>query len=253
MSSSTFRPAGIDYVAGDSFGVFPEESDPGSRRIMIDRDAMGARPRRPSDRRYRTLVATLLIGGRRPRHAPPDSLVSSSFSYVCGGDLRRQGPCYWRSGEDPDGDIRDASTCLACVAQILRSCARSAEAFVEASRAPAAAALLDLLLVAQRESADAISLTVDGVRYRVGPRESVSASPPPICRRALEHPGRQAEDLRAEGAWLSPSPTRPEDARSSWSAPAPASRRSELSCKSARRSPRQGETWLFFGHQRRAA
>ena len=43
---------------------------------------------------------------------------------------------------------------------------------------------------------------------------------------------------------------RPADATSSWSAPAPASRRSAPSCRSAAPSAATGRNWLFFGDRR---
>ena len=77
----------------------------------------------------------------------------------------------------------------------------------------------------------AISLTVDGVRYRIGPRERLGVASTFLGERAVA--GRDAQGLCAEGAWLS-SARRSRRRRSSWSGRAPASRRSAPSCRSAR-------------------
>ena len=91
---------------------------------------------------------------------------------------------------------------------------------------------------------DAVHFIVDVVRYKSHGRQRKG-----VCSSFL------AERCSDSPAPIFPTISKfrlPEDAtrRSSWSGRAPASRRSALFCRNARRSARAAKTWLFFGAQR---
>ena len=85
-----------------------------------------------------------------------------------------------------------------------------------------------------------VSLTVDAVRYLVNKRRRGSASPRPSSPSASRRARRCASTSRRRTA--SRLPQDPGDCRSSWSVPAPASRRSAPSCASARPRRRRAAT-----------
>jgi sulfite reductase (NADPH) flavoprotein alpha-component len=111
---------GLDYVVGDSFGVFPLNEPKLVERVMA---ALGASP-------------DFSIGGRTLRQALTDQVSLSPapdqlfqlLSYITGGE-RRQKAKALASGEDPDGDAATLDVLAALEKFGVRP---DPEAFVEA-------------------------------------------------------------------------------------------------------------------------
>ena len=216
--------SGLSYAPGDSFGLFPK-NDPALA------DAVLAALRVPPD---------FPVGGKPIRDAliedyalglAPDMLFEL-MSYLVGGE-RRQKAKLLAKGEDPDGDA--ATLDVLAVLEKFAPVHPDPEAFVECLEPlqPRLYSIASCPLTTPGQ----LHLTVDAVRYDMpaggglaSPRRSWRiASSAGHARQGLHPEGAR---LRAAEGWLR--------RRSSWSAPAPASRRSARSCGTARRPRRRG-------------
>ena len=152
----------LDYVVGDSFGVFPLNEPELVESVMA---ALGAPP-------------DFSIGGRTLRQvltdqvslSPAPDLLFQLLSYITGGE-RRQKAKALSSGEDPDGD---AAT-LDVLAALEKFDARpDPEAFIEALEP------LQPRLYSISSSFNAtpgqISLSVDSVRYTIKMRKRLGVA-----------------------------------------------------------------------------
>jgi sulfite reductase (NADPH) flavoprotein alpha-component len=227
--------SGLDYVAGDSFGVFPTNSPGLADQIVA---MLGARPEG-------------LVRGKPLRDAliedfclgiPPDALFQL-FSYVCGGDLRLKARAL-ASGDDPDGDA--SSLDVLATLHKFSGARPSAEAFVEALD-PLQPRLYSISSSCKADP-QKISLTVDGVRYRIGPRERLGVAST-FLGEGL-HPGDAVKVYvqKAHGFRLPDDPKTPVVMVGPGTGVAPF--RAFLQERAALAAP--GRNWLFFGHQRRA-
>jgi sulfite reductase (NADPH) flavoprotein alpha-component len=227
-------PCGLDYVVGDSFGIYPD-NDPALVAAVIE--ALGA----PAD---------FLIGGRALRDVltdnvalgvAPDSLFQL-YSYITGGD-RRQKAKALSSGEDPDGD---AATLDVLAAMEKFAPARpDPEAFVEALE-PLQPRLFSISSSC-KSSPGRIALTVDAVRYRVGKRARLGVASTFLGGRAAPGGKVKVYVQRSPHFGLPEDPAAPIIMIGPGTGVAPF--RAFLHERMATKAP--GRNWLFFGHQRR--
>ena len=227
--------SGLDYVAGDSFGVFPKNPPALADQVIAMR---GARPEGlVHGKALRdVLIEDVCLG------APPDALFQL-LSYVCGGDQRRKARAL-ASGEDPDGD--------AAVLDVLATLNKfsgvrpGAEAFVE-TLDPLQPRLYSISS-SIKANPGRISLTVDGVRYRVGPRERLGVASTFLGERLDPGQTLKVYVQKAHGFRLPVDPKTPIIMVGPGTGVAPF--RAFLQERAAVAAP--GANWLFYGHQRRA-
>ncbi|WP_413992875.1 sulfite reductase subunit alpha [Labrys okinawensis] len=226
--------SGLDYVAGDSFGVFPKNM-PGLADQIIA--VLGARPE-------------TAIGGKTLRDiliedvslgTPPDSLFQL-FSYLTIGEQRRKARAL-ANGEDPDGDA--ATLDVLATLYKFPSVRPGAEAFVEALE-PLQPRLYSISS-SHKANPGRISLTVDGVRYRIGSRERIGVASTFLGERIGAGETLNVYVQRAHGFRLPQNLDTPVIMVGPGTGVAPfrafLQERAALGAK--------GRNWLFFGHQHR--
>jgi sulfite reductase (NADPH) flavoprotein alpha-component len=226
------KGSGIDYVVGDSFGIFPA-NDPGLADAVIA--ALAA----PAD---------FPIGGRTLREVlidgvslgPAPDMLFQLYSYITGG-ARRQAAKALSSGENPDGDA-DTLDVLAAIEKF-RGTRPDPEAFIEA---------LDplqprLYSIASSPKIDPnrLALTVDVVRYPVGERTRLGVASTFFADRIAPGAKVRAYVQRAQHFALPADPTVPVIMIGPGTGIAPF--RAFLYERMATTAP--GRNWLFFGHQ----
>jgi sulfite reductase (NADPH) flavoprotein alpha-component len=226
--------SGLDYVAGDSFGVFPKNHPALADQIVA---TLGADPRRiVNGKTLRdALIEDVSLG------APPDNLFQL-FSYVLGGERRAKARAL-ANGEDPDGD---AATLDVLAAQRKFAGARpDPEAFVEALD-PLQPRLYSISS-SPKANPGRVSLTVDAVRYRVGPRERLGVASTFLGERVGAGETLKVYVQKAHGFRLPSESNAPIVMVGPGTGVAPF--RAFLQDRQA--SGASGRNWLFFGHQRR--
>jgi len=222
----------LDYVVGDSFGVFPLNEPKLVERVMA---ALGAPPDFP-------------IGGRTLRQVltdqvslspAPDSLFQL-ISYVTGGD-RRQKAKALASGEDPDGDAATLDVLAALEKFGVRP---DPEAFIEALEP------LQPRLYSISSSCNAtpgrISLSVDAVRYTIKDRKRLGVASTFFADRIKAGDKLRVYVQKAHGFGLPQDATTPIIMIGPGTGVAPF--RAFLHDRQATKAT--GRNWLFFGHQR---
>jgi sulfite reductase (NADPH) flavoprotein alpha-component len=201
--------SGLDYTVGDAFGIFPA-NDPALA------DAVIAALHAPADFPIggRPLRAVLIDGVSLG--AAPDMLFQL-YSYITGGE-RRQKAKALAAGEDPDADAADLDV-LAAI-QKFPGVRPDPEAFVEA---------LDplqprLYSIASSPKVDRtrMALCVDAVRYPIKGRTRLGVASTFLAGRINPATRSRSTCRRPRTLRCPPIPR----CRSSWSVPAPASRRS---------------------------
>jgi sulfite reductase (NADPH) flavoprotein alpha-component len=225
--------SGIEYVVGDSFGIFPA-NDPGLADAVIA--ALDA----PAD---------FPIGGRTLREVlidgvslgPAPDMLFQLYSYITGG-TRRQAAKALSSGENPDGDA-DTLDVLAAIEKF-RGTRPDPEAFIEA---------LDplqprLYSIASSPKIDPhrLALTVDAVRYPIGARTRLGVASTFFADRIAAGTKVRAYVQRAQHFALPADPSAPVIMIGPGTGIAPF--RAFLYERMATKAP--GRNWLFFGHQR---
>jgi sulfite reductase (NADPH) flavoprotein alpha-component len=222
----------LDYVVGDSLGVFPLNQPELVESVMA---ALGAPPDRP-------------IGGRTLRQVltdqvslspAPDSLFQL-ISYVTGGD-RRQKAKALASGEDPDGDAATLDVLAALEKFGVRP---DPEAFIEALEP------LQPRLYSISSSCNAtpgrVSLSVDAVRYTINARKRLGVASTFFADRIRVGEKLKVYVQKAHGFGLPKAPSTPIIMIGPGTGIAPF--RAFLHDRQATNAP--GRNWLFFGHQR---
>ena len=225
----------LDYVVGDSFGVFPKNHPALADQVIA---MLGADPRRT-------------IGGKSLREAliddvelgaAPDNLFQL-LSYVHGGDKRAKARAL-ANGEDPDGDA--ASLDVLAALRKFEGARPDAEAFVEALD-PLAPRLYSISS-SPKATPGRVSLTVDTVRYRAGARDRLGVASTFLGERAAPGEAVKAYVQKAHGFRLPDNPATPIVMIGPGTGVAPF--RAFLQERQAIGA--SGPNWLFFGHQRRA-
>ena len=227
--------SGIDYVVGDSFGIYPA-NDPGLA------DAVLAALAAPADFPIggRTL-REVLIGGVSLGPAP--DMLFQLYSYITGG-ARRHVARALASGENPDGDA-DTLDVLAAIEKFPGT-RPDPEAFIEA---------LDplqprLFSIASSPKIDPrrVALTIDAVRYPVGKRTRLGVASTFFADRITPGAKVRAYVQRAQHFALPADPSVPIIMIGPGTGIAPF--RAFLYERMATKAP--GRNWLFFGHQHSA-
>jgi sulfite reductase (NADPH) flavoprotein alpha-component len=230
------RDTPIDYVVGDSLGLFPANAPALVDAVIAE---LGARPER-------------LIGGRSLRDrlladyslgAAPDNLYQL-LSLLTSGEARRKAQAL-SAGEDPDGDAQYLDVLGAL--HKFPGARPDAEVFLEA---------LDelqprLYSISSSPKMDAgrVSLTVDAVRYNHRSRLRLGVASTHLGERIPEQTKVKIYLQKAHGFAL------PEDLSKDVIMCGPgtgiAPFRAFLRERAATKAP--GRNWLFYGHQRQAS
>ena len=223
----------LDYIVGDSFGVFAK-NDVGLVDQIIA--LLGA-------------SHTTKVNGKTLRDAlisdvslspAPDSLFEL-FSYLTGGKLREKARAL-AQGEDPDGDA--ATLDVMAVLQKFSSVRPHPESFVEALE-PLQPRLYSISS-SHNATPGKLSLTVDSVRYVIGKRKRLGLASTFLAERV--GPGEQVKVYvqKAHGFALPQDPKTPIVMIGPGTGIAPF--RAFLLDRKA--TGATGKNWLFFGHQR---
>jgi sulfite reductase (NADPH) flavoprotein alpha-component len=224
---------GLDYVVGDSFGIFAR-NDLGHVDQIIA--LLGAS--HTTEVRGKTLREVLQD---EVSLAPaPDSLFEL-LSFITGGTQREKARAL-AQGEDPDGDA--ATLDVMAALQKFSGVRPHPEAFVEALE-PLQPRLYSISS-SHNATPGKLSLTVDCVRYVIGKRKRLGLASIFLAERI--NPGDQVEVYvqKAHGFALPQDPKTPIIMIGPGTGIAPF--RAFLHDRRATGAP--GKNWLFFGHQR---
>lgn len=227
--------SGLDYKAGDSFGVFAK-NDLG----LVDQIVamLGASHLTPV--RGKTLREVLQCDVSL---SPAPDALFELISFMTGGAQREKARLL-AQGEDPDGDA--ATLDALAVLQKFPSARPHPEAFVEALE------LLQPRLYSISSSPKAapgrLSLTVDVVRYMVGKRKRLGVASTFLAERIAPGETLAAYVQPAHGFSLPENPVTPIVMVGPGTGVAPF--RAFLQERAAIGA--RGGNWLFFGHQRAA-
>jgi len=225
--------SGLDYVVGDSFGIFPT-NDP----ALVD--AVMRVIEAPSD---------LAIGNRTLRDvltedvslSPAPDMLFQLISYLTGG-ARRQKAKALAAGEDPDGDA--ATLDVLAALEKFPGIRPDPEAFIE-SLEPLQPRLYSISS-SLRSNPGRVSLTVDSVRYKIGQRQRFGVASTFLSGRVASGAPLKVYVQKAHGFGLPDDPNVPIIMIGPGTGVAPF--RAFLHERMAARAP--GRNWLFFGHQR---
>jgi sulfite reductase (NADPH) flavoprotein alpha-component len=223
----------LDYVVGDSFGVFAK-NDLG----LVDQVIALLGASHMTEVRGRTLRDVLIE--EMSLSPAPDSLFEL-FSYLTGGKQREKARAL-AQGEDPDGDA--ATLDVMAVLQKFPNVRPHPESFVEALEP------LQPRLYAISSSHNAtpgkLSLTVDCVRYIIGKRKRLGLASTFLAERI--NPGDQLKVYvqKAHGFALPQDPKTPIIMIGPGTGVAPF----RAFLLDRRATGATGKNWLFFGHQR---
>jgi sulfite reductase (NADPH) flavoprotein alpha-component len=224
---------GLDYVVGDSFGVFPENHAGLADAVIA---LIGARP-------------DAKIGGKSLREVlrkdvslspAPDSLFQL-ISLLVGGEQRKKAKAL-AAGEDPDGDAATLDV-LAAVKKF-EGIRPAPEVFVEALE-PLQPRLYSISSSPKADKGK-ISLTVDLVRYVIGGRERRGVASEFLANGIEPGGALKVYVQRAHNFGLPENPEVPIIMVGPGTGVAPF--RAFLQERMAAKA--KGKNWLFFGHQR---
>ena len=224
---------GLDYVVGDSFGIFPA-NDPALVDAVIG--ALEAPPDFP-------------IGGRTLREVLTDSVSLSPapdmlfqfISYLTGGDRKKKAKSL-ADGQDPDGDA--ATLDVLAALQKFSGIRPDPEAFIES---------LDVLQPrvysissSLKSNPGRVSLTVDAVRYDIEKRTRLGVASTFLAGRVSPGDKIRVYVQKAQHFALPADPNVPIIMIGPGTGVAPF--RAFLQERIATKAP--GRNWLYFGHQR---
>jgi sulfite reductase (NADPH) flavoprotein alpha-component len=225
--------AGLDYVVGDSFGIFAK-NDLGLVDQIIA--LLGA-------------SHTTMVNGKTLRKTliedvslspAPDSLFEL-FSYLTGGKQREKARAL-AQGEDPDGDA--ATLDVMAVLQKFSGVRPHPESFIEALE-PLQPRLYSISS-SHNATPGKLSLTVDSVRYVIGKRRRLGLASTFLAERINPGDALKVYVQKAHGFALPQDPRTPIVMIGPGTGIAPF--RAFLLDRRATGAP--GKNWLFFGHQR---
>jgi sulfite reductase (NADPH) flavoprotein alpha-component len=226
---------GLDYVPGDSFGLYPAND-----HALVD--AVISALHAASD--YPVAGRTLrdVLSDQVSLSPAPDALFQL-FSYVTGGERKLKARAL-ASGEDPDGDAVTLDVLAAL--EKFPGIRLDPEAFVEAldPLQPRVYSISSSFKAHPRR----ISLTVDSVRYDIGGRTRLGVASTFLAGRIDPGARLKVYVQKAHGFALPADHATPIIMVGPGTGVAPF--RSFLHERMATKAP--GRNWLFFGHQRSA-
>lgn len=225
---------GLDYVVGDSFGIFPVNDAALVEAVCA---AIGAAPEAPVLGRTLREVLTADMS----LSPAPDSLFQL-VSFITGGE-RRQKAKALAAGEDPDGDA-DTLDVLAAL-QKFKGIHPDPEAFVEALE-PLQPRLYSISS-SLKSNPGRVSLTVDAVRYKIDGRARLGVASTFLAERIQPGQKLRVYVQKAHGFGLPADPATPVIMVGPGTGIAPF--RAFLHERMATQA--KGPNWLFFGHQKR--
>jgi sulfite reductase (NADPH) flavoprotein alpha-component len=224
---------GLDYVVGDSFGIFAK-NDLG----QVDQIIALLGTSHVTEVRGKTLRDVLL--NDISLSPAPDSLFEL-ITYLTGGAQREKARAL-AQGEDPDGDAETLD--VMAVLQKFPTVRPHPEAFVEALE-PLQPRLYSISS-SHNATPGKLSLTVDCVRYVVNKRRRLGLASTFLAERINLGDELQVYVQKAHGFALPPDPKTPIIMIGPGTGIAPF--RAFLLDRRATGAP--GKNWLFFGHQR---
>jgi sulfite reductase (NADPH) flavoprotein alpha-component len=223
----------LDYVVGDSLGVFPANDHDLVTAVLA---ALGAPADFPIGER--TLLEVLTDGVSL---SPAPDMLFELISYLTGGE-RRQKAKRLAAGEDPDGDA--ATLDVLAALRKYPGIRPDPEAFIEALD-PLQPRVYSISS-SHRCTPGRVSLTVDAVRYQIDQRTRLGVCSTFVGGRIA--PGHQTRVYvqKAQHFALPQDPKKPIIMIGPGTGIAPF--RAFLHERQATAAP--GRNWLFFGHQR---
>jgi sulfite reductase (NADPH) flavoprotein alpha-component len=222
----------LDYVVGDSFGLFP-----GNDPALVDAilTALGAPADFPiGDRKLRDVLLDSVS------LAPAPDMLFQLFSYITGGDKRQKAKALG-AGEDPDGDA--ATLDVLGALEKFPGIRPDPEAFIEALD-PLAPRLYSISS-SPRVHKGRVSLTVDAVRYQINKRQRVGVASTYLSGRVQPGDTIRTYIQKSPHFGLPADPATPIVMIGPGTGVAPF--RAFLHERMATKAP--GENWLFYGHQ----
>ena len=224
---------GLDYVVGDSFGVYPANDSALVDAVIA---ALGAPPDFPIG--GRTLRETLTDGVSL---APAPDMLFQLISYLTGGERRQQAKAL-AAGQDPDGDA--ATLDVLAALQKFPGIRPDPEAFIESLDAlqPRVYSISSSL----KCNPGRVSLTVDAVRYEVEKRTRLGVASTFLAGRVQPGDKIRVYVQKAQHFALPVDPNVPIIMIGPGTGVAPF--RAFLQERQAIKAP--GGNWLYFGHQR---
>src|SRR6266849_17197 len=224
---------GLDYVVGDSFGIF-SRNDLG----LVDQIIALLGASHTTEVRGKTLREVLLDDVSLS--PAPDSLFEL-ISYLTGGALREKARAL-AQGEDPDGDAETLD--VMAVLQKFSKVRPHPEAFIEALE-PLQPRLYSISS-SHNATPGKLSLTVDCVRYVINKRKRLGLASTFLAERIKPGDEVKVYVQKAHGFALPRDPKTPIIMIGPGTGIAPF--RAFLLDRNATGAP--GKNWLFFGHQR---
>ena len=231
--------SGIDYAPGDSFGILPVNEPALADQILAAMRAPADFPvEGPGGRKplRQALIEDYALG------AAPDMLFEL-ISYMVGGERRRKAKLLAKGG-DPDGDA--ATLDVLGALEKFGPLHPDPEAFLECLEPlqPRLYSISSSPLASPGE----LHLTVDTVRYEIGGRHRLGVGSTFLADRLEPGAPLKVYLQKAHGFGLPVDPSTPIVMVGPGTGVAPF--RSFLWHRAAIKA--QGQSWLFFGHQREA-
>ena len=226
---------GLDYVPGDSFGLYPTND-------LALVDAVIAALHASPDYHVAGRSLRDVLSDQVSLAPAPDALFQL-FSYITGGEKKLKARAL-ASGEDPDGDA--ASLDVLAALQKFPGIRPDPEAFVEALE-PLQPRVYSISSSFKSHPGH-ISLTVDAVRYDIDDRTRLGVASTFLAGRVDPGTKLKVYVQKAHGFALPADPSTPIIMVGPGTGVAPF--RAFLHERMATRAP--GRNWLFFGHQRSA-
>ena len=224
---------GLDYVVGDSFGIYPANDAALVEAVLT---ALAAPPDFP-------------IGGRTLREAltngvslsPAPDMLFQLISYLTGGDRKKKAQAL-AAGQDPDGD--GATLDVLAALQKFPGIRPDPEAFIESLDAlqPRVYSISSSLKL----NPGRVALTVDAVRYQVEKHTRLGVASTFLAGRVSPGDKIKVYVQKAQHFALPADPNKPIIMIGPGTGLAPF--RAFLQERQATKAP--GPNWLYFGHQR---
>jgi sulfite reductase (NADPH) flavoprotein alpha-component len=225
--------SGLDYVVGDSFGVFAK-----NELGLVDQIIAMLGASHIMDVRGKPLREVLQSDVSL---APAPDALFELLSFLTGGPLREKARLL-AQGEDPDGDASHLD--VLAVMQKFSGVRPHPEAFVEALE-PLQPRLYSISS-SSKAAPGGLSLTVDAVRYVVGKRKRLGVASSFLAERIAPGENLPVYVQAAHNFALPSDPNTPIIMVGPGTGVAPF--RAFLQERQAIEAP--GKNWLFFGHQR---